>query len=153
VEPSAVFSPAEDETELAIRRKAATLAAQILDEEIPKAISRVDHHFVGTLERRLRRAGAEDLIVLVTNGRTVPAPPSGSALEENFSVSIALEYRGHWIRVSRTHGRELAPTPGTSISERLDTGYPYEVGDGTMKCEHREYNHNGKRLFQGDTIL
>jgi len=151
VESSALFSPADDETELAMRRKAAALATEILEQEIPRGVGLVDYHFVGTLERRLRRAGAEDLIVLLTNGGTVPAPASGATLEEDLSVSIALEYRGHWIRMSRTHGSPDSTSMTTS--ERLDTVYPYEPGTGKITAAHHEYIHNGKRLFRGDTIV
>src|SRR5256884_6196466 len=101
VESPAVYVPAEDESERAMRGKALALTNQILSEEMPNGVGSIDHHFVGRLERRFRRAGAEDLIILLTNGRTVPAPPIGATLEENYSVSVALEYRGHWIRLSR----------------------------------------------------
>jgi hypothetical protein len=153
VESAAVFSPVDDETELAIRRKAATLAKQILDEEMPNGVGLVDHHFVGNLERRFRRAGAEDLVVLITDGRTVPAPPSGATLGENFSVSIAMEYRGHWVRISRAHGLTPAAVQPIRVVERLDGSYPYEIGNGKITSEHVEYNVNGKRLFYGDTVL
>src|SRR5262245_6607021 len=104
VESAAVFSPADDDTELAMRRTAVALAKDVLKEEVPKAVGLVDHQFVGILERRFRRAGAEDLIVLTTNGQSAPAPPCGAVLEEHFSVSVALEYRGHWVRITRAHG-------------------------------------------------
>ena len=100
VESAAVFVPAEDANEMAMRRKAASLVTEILNEEMPKGVGSVDHHFVGRLERRFRRAGAEDLIVLLTNGDTVPAPPCGAVLAEQFSISIAMEYRGHWVRTT-----------------------------------------------------
>jgi hypothetical protein len=99
VESAAVFVPSEDESEIAMRKKAAALVQSILAEEIPHGAGKLDHHFVGQLERRFRRAGAEDLIVLLTNGDTVPAPPRGAVLKPGFSVSIALEYRGHWVRM------------------------------------------------------
>lgn len=153
VEAPAVFAPAEDETERAMRRKTIALVTTILEEEIPKGVGLVDHHLVGWLERRFRRAGAEDLIVLLTNGRTVPAPPNGTTLEENFSVSVALEYRGHWVRVSRPHGFAKRPERDVDCSERLDGSYPYEYGTGTITAQHIEFEHNGKRLFYGDTIL
>jgi hypothetical protein len=156
VESAAVFSPADDETEIAMRRKAAELTKGILEEEVPNAVGLVDHQFVGILERRFRRAGAEDLIVLTTNGRTAPAPPCGAKLEENFSVSVALEYRGHWVRLTLTHGgaqllRNI--TANAATSEQLDTSYPYEIGSGKIQSPCFEYSHNGKRLFYGDMIL
>jgi hypothetical protein len=157
VESPAVFSPAEDENELAVRRKAVALAMRILEEEIPNGLGMVDHRFVGTLERRFRRAGAEDLIVLVTNGKTPPAPPTGATLEENFSVSVAVEYRGHWVRISRPHIAAKATTPALPATdacvEKLDGSYPYELGSGKIMGRNVEYTHNGKRLFYGDTIL
>ena len=113
VESSAVFVPGEDETEVAIRKKAADMVSRILDEEMPGGVGKMDHHFVGQLERRFRRAGAEDLIVLLTNGDTVPAPPKGASLKPGYSVSIALEYRGHWVRVPDN-------------SEFMWGSYPYE---------------------------
>ena len=154
VESEGVFLPAEDETEHAMRRKTAAMAARILEEEIGKGVGLTDYLFVGNLERRFRRSGAEDLIVLVTNGRTVPAPPTGMPLEENFSVSVAMEYRGHWVRLSRYHG-DVKPNAQSRVacSERLDGAYPYESGLGKIQADHVEFNHNGKRLFFGDAIL
>jgi hypothetical protein len=113
VESPAVFVLAEDETEVAMRKKAAALVQRVLDEEAPHGAGKVDHQFVGQLERRLRRAGAEDLIVLLTNGDTVPAAPRGAVLKPGYSVSIAMEYRGHWVRVPDN-------------SEFMWGSYPYE---------------------------
>jgi Xaa-Pro aminopeptidase len=113
VESPVVFVPAEDETEVAMRKKAATLVQRVLDEEMPNGAGKIDYQFVGQLERRLRRAGAEDLIVLLTNGDNVPAPPRGAVLKSGYSVSIAMEYRGHWVRVPDN-------------SEFIWGSYPYE---------------------------
>jgi hypothetical protein len=157
VEPADVFTPYEDETELALRRKAAALAIAILEDEIPPGVGLRDHQFVGRLERRFRRAGVEDLIVLITNGRAAPAPPAGATLEENFSVSVAVEYRGHWVRISRPHLADdsitLPRDEQASCREQLDGAYPYECGNGKIVAQHFEFNHKGKRLFFGDTIL
>lgn len=100
VETAAVFNPDADETELAMRRKASAIVEEILADEMPEAVGIVDHHFVGRLERRFRRVGAEDLIVLVSNGRTVPAPPTGATLKEDFSACVAMEYRGYWVQLT-----------------------------------------------------
>jgi len=153
VETAAVFTPAEDETELAMRRKTAAFAIEILEDEIQHGVGCMDHHLVGRLERRFRRAGAEDLIVLLTNGRTAPAPPNGATLEESFSVSVAVEYRGHWVRVSRPHGMAVSPDAMPRYAERLDGAYPYECGSGKITAQHVEIEHQGKRLFYSDTIL
>jgi len=152
VELSTLFAPADDETEVQIRVIAAREASTILEEEIQHGVGLVDYHFVGRLERRFRRAGAEDLIILLTNGHTVPAPASGAKLEEHFSVSIALEYRGHWVRLSRAHGMVVTTAP--SLLESLDGSYPYECGIGNIIAEHSEETiQNGKRVFYGNTVL
>ena len=39
------------------------------------------------------------------------------------------------------------------LREGLDGSYPYECGSGKIAALHTEYNHNGKRLFYGDTIV
>src|SRR5205823_4509343 len=46
VDSNAVFKAAGDETELAMRRKAAALAIEILNEEMPIGVGVVDHHFI-----------------------------------------------------------------------------------------------------------
>jgi hypothetical protein len=100
VEGPAVFKPDADETELTMRRKASAMVEEVLRDEMPNAVGIIDHHFVGRLERRFRRAGAEDLIVLISNGRTVPAPPAGAILQNGFSAYVAMEYRGHWVQLT-----------------------------------------------------
>jgi hypothetical protein len=154
VESSAVFVPAEDATEIAMRKKAAAMVREILYEEIPKGAGSVDHHFVGRLERRFRRAGAEDLIVLLTNGDTVPAPPCGATLKENYSVSVAMEYRGHWVRttVSENARSQTAPAVEETL-EFMGGAYPYECGQGSIPVKHAQQKVNGKRVFSGETIL
>jgi hypothetical protein len=127
VESAAVFNPADDATEVAMRKKALEMARQILQEEMPKAVGWMDHRFVGQLERRFRRAGAEDLIVLVTNGDTVPAPPCGARLEAGYSVSVAVEYRGHWARLTTPAPRATPPVSG---GEFMEGSYPFEWREG-----------------------
>ena len=47
VESPAVFVPAEDETEVAMRKKATALVQRVLDVEMPHGAGKVDHQFVG----------------------------------------------------------------------------------------------------------
>ena len=42
---------------------------------------------------------------------------------------------------------------GATVVEKLDGAYPYEIGTGTIRAVHVEFEYNGKRLFYGDTIL
>jgi hypothetical protein len=154
VESSAVFVPDEDATEIAMRKKAAAMVRGILEEEMPKGVGSVDHHFVGRLERRFRRTGAEDLIILLTNGVTVPSPPCGATLTEDYSISIALEYRGHWVRTTLT--KQARPQTVRAVEETLEFmggAYPYECGQGRVPVTQAEQKVNDKRLFWGETIL
>ena len=159
VESDGVYSPEKDETELAMRRKAAEMTREILETELPKGVGDIDHHFAGRLERQFRRLGTEDLVTLLTNGDTVPAPPAGAKLEDSFSVSVAMEYRGHWVRVTRPHATEQVLQEcrtlldKASLTENLAGSYPYECGDGSIVARQVELNVNGKRFFYGDTIL
>lgn len=88
-----------DQWELAMYARAEKLAREVLAVEMPHAAGLTDHQFIGRLERSYRRAGAEDLAVLIANGSATPAPATGATLRPNFGVSVALEYRGHWVRL------------------------------------------------------
>ena len=150
---SAVRPQGADEWELAMYRHAAKMARTILEEEIPGAPGQIDYEFVGGLERKFRRAGAEDLVVLVTNGQTPPLPARGARLEESFSVSVALEYRGHWVKVVRP--RNAASGAATVQRENLAGPYPYQPAEqtGSIFVLHREFQEDGRRLFHGDTYF
>jgi Xaa-Pro aminopeptidase len=88
-----------DDAEIAMRRRAEQMAREILTAEIPKGIGLTDYQFSGLLERAFRRAGAEDLVLLFSNGDSSPRPARGAMLGGKYSVAVALEYRGHWARV------------------------------------------------------
>jgi len=156
-----------DETEISMRRKAAAMAREILEAELPFGVGRTDYEFVGRLERRYRGAGAEDLIVLLTNGAGVPAPPSGQRLQEQYSASIALEYRGHWVRIARSHGssfdpevlrREFLHLDSPPHIENLSGSYPYEhitrreLGQGSIFAVHVVRPVGAKQIYLGDTF-
>ena len=126
-----------DEAEFAMRRKALELAREVPLTETPA---------IGELERRLRLSGAEDLILRVH--------PRGG----EYSMSIALEYCGHWVKVTRAHAPayELAAlkqsfdqalASGGGYRETLSGAQPYEPGTGTVFALQVE--HNG--LYYGDT--
>jgi hypothetical protein len=151
-----------DDTELAMRRKAIAMGREILLAELNAGVGQTDYEFVGRLERRFRSAGAEDLITLVTNGDRVPAPASGIRLRPNYSVSLALEYRGHWVRVTRPHDCVCAAEwllqddPSASV-ENLGGSYPYEciprrsVRLGSIFAVHVSRPVGTKQIFYGDT--
>jgi Xaa-Pro aminopeptidase len=91
-----------DEAEIAMQRRAAKMAREILTVELPKGVGLTDYQFSGLLERAFRRAGAEDLVLLFSTGDSVPRPARGAMLDHQFSVAVALEYRGHWARVRQS---------------------------------------------------
>ena len=140
-----------DQWELAMHRRAAEIVRAGLTEEMPAAVGLTDHAFTGRLERRFRRAGAEDLIVLVTNGDTPPLPAKGSVLAEAFSVSVALEYRGHWAKIVRGAVGPASGLPTDAQKENLSGIYPYETGLAPVFAARWESAHNGRRVFHGDT--
>ena len=144
-----------DAWERSMHRRAAEIARAGLAEELPAGAGLEDREFVGRLERKLRRAGAEDLVMLVTNGDTAPAPAKGQALSPGFSVSLALEYRGHWVKLARPHGGGMAPD-GDERWELLSGPLPYQPvqtpSRGSVVARIIEQKDNGRRLFHGDTF-
>jgi hypothetical protein len=154
--PSIAIRPVPDRWELAMHKQACAMARAGLAEEMPPATGAIDYEFFGRLERRLRREGAEDLVILVTNGDTVPAPARGQLLHEGFSVSLALEYRGHWAKVARTQGSDEL-VRGQGRVENLSGPLPYiEDADpavGSIVAHTVEATRNGRREFRGDTFL
>jgi len=150
--PWSAIHPEPDEAELSMYRRAAKMAREILAEESPSGF---DHEFVGRLERKYRRAGAEDLVILVTNGDTPPQPPKGLILGPASSISIAMEYRGHWVKIV---GPGFQPAAGLLAGVQLLSGpYPYEychspdLKPGAIFAAVTESAVNGKRIFQGGT--
>jgi hypothetical protein len=129
--PRGAFRPVATESELAMHRRAAVLAREILEVEVTRAaIGLTDHELTGRLERRFRRAGAEDLVVLICDGRSVPLPAVGKKLNENSSATVALEYNGHWVKLSRNMDNvssSLPPSADTDAHRELLSGrYPWE---------------------------
>ena len=90
-----------DDAEIAMHQRAEQMAREILTAELPKGAGLTDYQFSGILERAFRRAGAEDLVLLFSTGDSAPRPARGAMLGDKYSIAVALEYRGHWARVTR----------------------------------------------------
>lgn len=160
--PRGAFRPVATESELAMHRRAAALAREILAAEVTRAaIGLTDHELTGRLERRFRRAGAEDLVVLISDGCSVPLPAAGNKLNENSSVSVALEYNGHWVKLSRNMDNissTLPPAATADVHRELLSGrYPWE---GMTSHEDSRnmitsiqvmIRRGANRLYYGDT--
>jgi len=142
---------APDDWELAMYRRAAQMARDGLKHEMSSGVGQLDFQFTGRLESLFRRAGAEDLVILLTNGRTAPAPARGERLGEQFSIALALEYRGHWVKIVRNQAGQAGEITGTAYTENLSGAYPYESGAGPVFAARWETARNGLRLFHGDT--
>ncbi len=169
--------PGPDEYELSMYRRAARMAGEILEEELPLGVGMRDCEFAGRLERRLRRAGIEDLMILLSHAQAPPLPAAGNLLEKEFSATLALEYRGHWVKVTRSSTSAAASTSLESLFDEalraapcahtasplhvevLSGLYPYEpagegtIENGTLFALQVETQWNGRRLFYGDTCL
>jgi hypothetical protein len=171
-----LFSPAPDGPELSMRKRAAIMVREILAAELPPTAGGLDYRLAGNLERKLRRAGAEDLVILFTDGEFCPLPARGSILEDSFSVAIALEYRGHWVRVSRSRApdnvlgsmekqfteflhRFECPKAAQVHVRDLSGPYPFEFQDapepkyGSIFGCDLEFVYDGRRLFYGDSCV
>jgi hypothetical protein len=151
-------------SELSMYRRAAQVARGVLQEEITGSVVGLrDYEFVGRLERNFRRAGAEDLVVLVSDGRTVPLPASGRQVGDNSSVTVALELNGHWAKLSRNVAGvtcALPPAAGSTVHlEKLSGPYTWEgisspdEAAGAVVALQVEINSGGYRLYFGDTGL
>ncbi len=136
-----------DDAELAMRRNTAGLARGSLERWLWEAPGSI-----GDLEREFRRAAAEDLVIRIK-------PRDDKA----FSISVALEFCGHWVKVTRAFGptdeveqlrarflhalAKGAPDAGGGYRENLAGPQPYEPGDGAIYALRVE--HQG--LWYGDT--
>jgi hypothetical protein len=169
-----VYQPGADEWEIAMRRRAAGMARDILAEEMSHGSEEQDYQFVGRLERAFRRAGAEEVGILLSDGRSAPAPAQGKTFQDGCSVTVAMEYCGHWVRLSRPqttfpveeslhHRWEVLlrhvhePSYLPCFAEMLSGALPYEACDrfelrsGDLFALHKEFRAGSSRLFYGDS--
>ncbi|MDB6046650.1 MAG: hypothetical protein JWM63_5201 [Gammaproteobacteria bacterium] len=162
--PRSVFRPAATESELAMHRRGAILARGILEAEMTAAaLGLTDYELAGRLERRFRRAGAEDLVLLFSDGRTAPLPARGNNITENSSATVALEYNGHWVKLSRNTARVICTLPPTLTAdvhlETLSGRYPWEGINAREEFRNVitsiqvGIGRGDNRLYYGDTGL
>ena len=145
-----------DEWERAMHRRARQMGWDGLNEELPAGVGMPDREFAGHLERSLRRAGAEDLAILTTNGDGAPAPATGQTLHEGFSVSVALEYRGHWTKIAQHHGSADRAIPHGACLEVLSGPVPFQIcekpPEEAVVASALEVREGAHRYFSGDAF-
>jgi hypothetical protein len=162
--PRHLVRPQAPASEVAMHRHAAKLARGVLESEVAGgAVGLTDHELTGRLELALRRAGAEDLFVLVSSGHGSPVPACGAVIEEHSSVSLALEYCGHWVKLSRNVAGMTSPLPpdrGATVHlETLSRACGWEGitedddAVGAVISLQVEIPVAGKRLYYGDTCM
>ena len=124
-----------DETEIAITRKAATLARTSLD----AALAAGDHARSGALtaaiEGPARLAGAEEVIVELapdlSDNAALRRLGGDLPLADRYAVRLSLAYKGHWVRIGCTHDKHtdrmarwllanLMPGPAGSAADGID---------------------------------
>ena len=161
--PRGAFRPAATEAEIAMHRRGAQLARTLLEAELTRsAIGLTDYELTGRIERRLRRAGAEDVVVLISDGRSAPASARGSLINENSSASVALEYNGHWVKLSRNTDNVKENLPPRDASQRvhrelLSGRYPWEGltahdnSKNVITSVQVMIQRGENRLYYGDT--
>jgi hypothetical protein len=109
----------------------------------------------------LRRAGAEDLVILIADGSSVPLPAAGRPVGRSTSVTVALEYHGHWVKVSRNLAGVTAQLPPAatlkSHLESLSGRYPWEgltatgASGAAITAIQVSIPHGEQTLYYGDT--
>ncbi|HEY4212247.1 MAG TPA: hypothetical protein VGM84_12250 [Steroidobacteraceae bacterium] len=162
--PRSTLRSAATATEVAMHRRAAQLARAALKDGLTRnSGSLTDFQLAGQLERRMRRAGAEDVVLLVSDGTTVPLPPRGVRVTEHSSVCVSVEYNGHWAKLARNLAGVVSPLAvAASDTVHLETlsgaggwaGYrDHEIATGSVVALQVEIEQGGRRLYFGETGL
>jgi Xaa-Pro aminopeptidase len=153
---------APSEVEVQMHARAARMAREVLEKELSAGVGQTtDHELTGRLERLLRRAGAEDVVILVSNGQGPPLPASGAAVGPHTSVVVAIEYNGHWAKVTRNvagvTSNLLAGGGATQLREILSGPYSWESVDDAVTAAvvslQLAIPAQNQHLYYGDTCL
>jgi len=160
--PRGEIRPGPTDVEVRMHARAARMAREVLGQELSAAAGQTDYELTGRIERLLRRAGAEDVVVLISAGQGAPVPAWGAAGGPHTSVVMAVEYNGHWAKVTRNVAgvtSSLPPARGglKELREILSGPYSWEAMDNpeipaivSLQLEIRARN---QRLYYGDTCL
>ena len=141
--------------------RAARMAREVLEHELAKMEARNDHELTGRLERELRWAGAEDVVILVSDGQGPPIPAEGRAVGPHTSVVVAIEYNGHWAKVTRNlagvTSNLTSPGEATLLREILSGPYSWENINDTASPAvislQLQIAKDDRQFYYGDTCL
>jgi hypothetical protein len=162
--PRELARAAPDAAEIAMHGHAAAIAREALAGElVAAAIGMSEFSLIGRIERVVRRAGAEDLVALVSSGQGRFRPATAKIVGRNTSIMTAVEYSGHWAKVSRNIAGLISPLSSMVQSgdmETLSASYPWQpvepqvLPDAAVVALQVELDGGaGVRLFYGDTCL
>jgi len=153
--------PAPTAVEVRMHARAARMAREVLEQELAKVEARNDHELTGRLERDLRWAGAEDVVILVADGQGPPIPAEGRAVGPHTSVVVAIEYNGHWAKVTRNLAgvtSNLTSLNGANqLREILSGPYSWEEAEDiaapAIISLQLQISANDRQYYYGDTCL
>jgi hypothetical protein len=160
--PRSEIRPGPTEVEVRMHARAARLGREVLGPALTTGDELSDHELTGRLERLLRRAGAEDAVILISDGKGPPVPASGATVGKHTSVVVAVECNGHWAKVTRNLAgvtSSLPPASGaTAFRETLSGSYSWQSLDSAEETSavvslQVEIIENDHRLYYGDTCL
>lgn len=158
--PRSELRPEPSAVEVRMHARAARMAREVLEHELAKMAARNDHELTGRLERELRWAGAEDVVILVSKGQGPPIPAEGRAVGPHTSVVVAIEYNGHWAKVTRNlagvTSNLTSPGEATQLREILSGPYSWEESDTAAAAVislQLQISANDRQLYYGDTCL
>jgi len=127
--PRDEIRPAPAAVEVRMHARAARMAREVLEQELATVREQNDHELTGRLERVLRHAGAEDVVILVSDGQGPPIPAEGRPVGPHTSVVVAIEYNGHWAKVTRNlagiTSSLTSPGGATQLRETLSGPYSW----------------------------
>jgi hypothetical protein len=161
--PRTEIRPAPTAIEVRMHARAARMAREALENELAAQQAQNDYELTGRLELVLRRAGAEDVVILVSDGESPPIPAEGRPVGPHTSVVVAVEYNGHWAKVTRNVAGVTAnlasPGGATQLSEILSGPYSWENEvDGGAQTDavvslQLQIAADGRQFYYGDTCL
>lgn len=148
-------------SEVRMHARAARMAREALEQELAGGRAQTDHELTGRLERVLRRAGAEDVVVLVSDGEGSPIPAEGRPVGPHTSVVVANEYNGHWAKVTRNFASvtsNLTSFDGAApLREILSGPYSWEnitdTAANAVISLQLQIPANDRQYYYGDTCL